>query len=692
MYKLPVLALVTVLFAGACSSNPASRPTAETTTDPSGKASSSGTLSLGIDVANMDPGVRPQDDFYRHVNGKWLASTTIPADKSNYGSFTELFDVSERQQKEIIDHAAQSAGPAGSDAKRIGKFYRAFMNEEAVEAAGATPLRPWLAQVHAVSDKSQLMDYFGQAQRFGFGSPLAFWVNQDAGNTTEYIAYLSQSGLSLPDRDYYLQDTEKFLDAREKFVAHIERVFAMAGLSKGREAAANILALETRLAAAQWDRVRNRDRNATYNRLSKERLTSHNSDLNMQAFLNGAGIGAENYFVVRQPDYLTALGKIVAETPLSVWRQYLNWQVIDQAAPYLSKNFVDADFDFFSRTLRGVEENRPRWKRGVAAVNATLGEAVGKLYVEKYFAPESKARMDQMIDNLRAAFAASIDTLEWMSADTKVQAQKKLAKFTPKIAYPDKWKDYSGLQLTEDNLVANMLASAELEYERMLNKLGGPIDRTEWFMTPQTVNAYYNPSMNEIVFPAAILRPPFFNVEADDAVNYGGIGAVIGHEFSHGFDDQGRKSDGDGTLRDWWTEQDAQEFKRRADGLVAQYAAFSPVDGLHVNGELTLGENIGDLAGLTMAYRAYRLSLNGKEAPVINGYSGDQRFFMGWAQVWRRLYREDELRRRLLTDPHSPSEYRVNGIVANMPEFYAAFNVMPGDRLFRPAQERVKIW
>jgi len=478
----------------------------------------------------------------------------------------------------------------------------------------------------------------------------------------------------------------------QRYLKHVERMFDYAGVQGGADAAQNILSLETGIAELQWGRVQNRDRNATFNPVSKDELVAMMTGIDMNAFLSAAGIERQQRFIVRQPTYQQALVSLIQSTPLSVWRDYLNWHIIDGAAEYLSSEFVDGDFDFYGRTLRGVEQNRPRWKRAVSAVNRALGEAVGKEFVERSLKPEAKVRMDTMVENLRAAFGNSIDGLEWMSESTKVQAREKLAKFTPKIGYPEKWKDYSSLSVSRDSLVDNIMSAGEFMYARELDKLGGPIDRTEWFMTPQTVNAYYNPSMNEIVFPAAILQPPFFNVEADDAVNYGAIGAVIGHEFSHGFDDQGRKSDGDGNLRDWWTEKDAVEFKRRADGLVAQYAAYEPLPGEKVNGELTLGENIGDLAGLTMAYRAYRLALGSEPSPVIGGYTGDQRFFMGWAQVWRRMYRDDELRRRLLTDPHSPSEYRVNGIVSNMPEFHRAFGVKPGDKLYRSSETIVKIW
>ncbi|MFK8028913.1 MAG: M13 family metallopeptidase [Gammaproteobacteria bacterium] len=685
---------LTVLFAAlfmlsACApSTDAVKPTMDSELK---KMSKSSVGELGVDLSNMDRRYRPQDDFFLHVNGGWLEKTEIPSDRSNYGSFSELYDVSEALQREIIENAAKRPNSSAT-AALIGNFYNAYMDEEAISAAGAAPLRPHLDRVSAVRSKRDLMTYFGEGQKYGHGSPIRFWIDQDSGDTTRYVPFITQSGTSLPDRDYYLNDDEKFSSIRKAYLEHIERMFGFAGLPNGAHAARHILELETNIAQKQWERVRNRDRDATFNPMSRQQLVDMMAGVDMDAFLQAAGLGNQQDYIVRQPSFQESLAELINDTPLSVWRDYLNWHVIDGAAEYLTSDFVDADFDFYSRTLRGVEENRPRWKRAVSAVNGSLGEAVGKLYVEKTFKREAKIRMDEMVENLRSAFGNSIDGLEWMSATTKEQAREKLAKFTPKIGYPEKWKDYSSMRVSASDLTGNMMAAAEYSYARNLNKLGGPIDRDEWFMTPQTVNAYYNPSMNEIVFPAAILQPPFFNVDADDAVNYGAIGAVIGHEFSHGFDDQGRKSDGDGNLRDWWTEKDAVEFKRRADGLVAQYAAFEPLPGENVNGELTLGENIGDLAGLTMAYRAYQLSLGGKKAPVIGGYTGDQRFFLGWAQVWRREYREDELRNRLLTDPHSPSEYRVNGIVANMPEFHRAFNVKRGDELYRSPEEIVKIW
>jgi predicted metalloendopeptidase len=645
---------------------------------------------LGFDPANLDTSVRPQDDFYRHVNGAWLERTEIPADKSNYGSFAQLADKSRERLRTIIEEAAATPARKGTDTQKVGDFYKSFMDTTAIQRVGLTPLNEEVSRIDAIKTSDDLLAYFGHAQKSGGGAPFRLFVNQDAKESTRYIAYLNQSGLGLPDKDYY--ENEKFAEQRTKYVEHIERMLGLAAVDNSRTRAREIMQIETRLASHQWERVRNRDRNAVYNKFSIAELNELTPTADWSLVMASAGLKGEKEVIVRQPDYFTAMVEIVNDVPIEQWRGYLYWHLLSTSAPYLGDAYVQEDFNFYSGVLRGIEENLPRWRRGVAAVERALGEVVGKLYVEEHFRPEAKARMEGLVENLRKAFAIAIDDLEWMSPQTKQEAHAKLAKFTPKIGYPDEWKDYSQLSVEPDELLRNVMASREVEYNRMISKLGQPINRNEWFMSPQTVNAYYNPSMNEIVFPAAILQPPFFNMEADDAVNYGAIVAVIGHEFSHGFDDQGRKSDGDGNLRDWWTEQDAVEFKKRADGLVAQYDAYSPIEGMNVKGDFTLGENIGDLAGLAMAYKAYKLSLNGKEAPVIGGYTGDQRFFMGWGQIWRRLYREDELRQRLVTDPHSPSEYRVNGIVSNMPQFFEAFDVKSGDELYRPESQITKIW
>lgn len=650
-------------------------------------------LALGIETANFDTSVRPQDDFYRYANGTWLENTQIPEDKSNYGSFTALSDGAEENLRVLIEEAAADENKEpGSDAQKVGDFYLSFMNEEAVEAAGTTPLVEPLAQIDRIESGADVVAYIGASQRMGLTNPFVLFVNQDSKDSTVYATFMHQTGLGLPNRDYYLEDDERFVALRDKYRDYVGTMFGLAGLEGGEAAGQTVMDMETAIAEAHWTQVQNRQRDKLYNPYDVSGANELTPGFDWNVFLTAAGLDPTRDFIVRQPSFFTALGTMIAQTPVDDWKTYFRFKLIDSAAPLLSAVFVEASFDMHRRAVQGIEQNQPRWKRAVQATDGNVGELAGKMYVAKHFPPAAKVRMNEMIENLRMVFNEAIDELEWMGELTREQAQDKLAKFNTKIGYPDKWRDYSTLEVVAGDLAGNILRSNASQYDRMIGKLGGPIDRTEWFMTPQTVNAYYNPPMNEIVFPAAILQPPFFNVAADDAVNYGAIGGVIGHEFSHGFDDQGRKTDGDGNLRDWWTEEDATEFTARAQGLVDQYAAYSPMEGEYLNGELTLGENIGDLAGLTMAYRAYQRSLGGEEAPVIDGFTGDQRFFLGWAQVWARKYREQELLRRLKIDPHSPSEYRANGTVSNIPEFYAAFDVQEGDGMYIAEADRVKIW
>jgi predicted metalloendopeptidase len=656
-------------------------------------AGSASAQTLGVDTTNFDRSVRPQDDFFRYVNGGWLKRTQIPADRSSYGSFVQLRDRSEEAVRAIVEEAAaaRNAQP-GSETQKVGDLYASFMDSARVEAAGIAPLRPELARIAALGDRAALPELYARLMRLGVQTPMSFGVGQDARQATRYIASVGQSGLGLPDRDYYLKQDARLAAARAAYQTYLETVLRLAGDRDPAAGARAVLAFETALAEKHWDRARSRDREATYNLRTVAQLDSITPGFSWGRFLQAANAAGTPGVVVRQPDYLTAMNQLVASTPLYVLKQYLTVKLVDSYASALSSPFVNAQFAYRGKALQGLEENRPRWKRGVSVVEGTLGEAAGRLYVQRNFRPESRERMQQLVGNLRTAFGEAIDSLEWMSPATKVQAQAKLAKFNVKIGYPDQWRDYSALEIRRGDLAGNLMRAAEFGYNRMVRRLGQPIDRGEWGMTPQTVNAYYSSTMNEIVFPAAILQPPFFDPSADDAVNYGGIGAVIGHEISHGFDDQGRRSDGEGNLRDWWTEADNEAFKQRADALVAQYGAFSPLEGLNVNGRLTLGENIGDVSGLAMAYRAYRKSLNGREAPVIDGLTGDQRFFMGWAQVWRTLQRPDALRQQIMTDSHSPGEYRVNGVLRNIPEFYRAYNVQPGDKMYLPPEQRVKIW
>ncbi len=655
--------------------------------------SSESKLQSGIDRENFDVTARPQDDFYGYVNGAWLQKTVIPEDKSNYGAATELFDESEKNLREIIEESARAADkPEGSDAQKVGDFYLSYMDTARVEKLGLKPIEKDLAQIRKIATRQDLIKQFAHFNKVQLQTPFGFWVNQDLKNSTEYILYFNQSGLGLPDRDYYFKDDAKFQEIRRKYLAYIEKILTLGGQDNAAAKAARIMEMETGLAQYHWTRVENRDRDKTYNKFALAQLAGLTPDFDWPYFMQASDIANAPEVIIRQPSFFEGFNGIFAKYSVEDWKAYCAWKLLDGAAPLLPQRFVDAHFEFRQKTLSGIEKNRPRWKRAVSGVNDVLGEVVGRIYVERYFKPEAKARMVELVENLKRAYRERIQQLDWMSPETKQQALAKLAKFNTKIGYPDKWKDYSQLVIKKDELLQNYLRSSMLEYRREIDKLGKPIDRQEWFMTPQTVNAYYNPAMNEIVFPAAILQPPFFNMAADDAVNYGAIGAVIGHEITHGFDDQGRKSDGDGNLLDWWTEQDAAEFKKRAGVLVEQYNGYNPVDSMQVNGELTLGENIADLGGLAIAYSAYKMSLQGKEAPVIDGFTGEQRFFLGYAQVWRRKYRDEELRRRILTDPHSPSRYRAIGVLSNMPEFYRAFGVKEGDVMYRSDDMRVKIW
>ncbi len=658
----------------------------------SAQVKASGTA-LGIDVAGMDRSVRPQDDFFRFVNGTWADKTAIPADMSNYGSFIVLRDKSQDAIKSIIDAvSAQKDAPKGSTAQKVGDLYRSFMDTARIEALGLKPLEGELARINSLKSTAELPATFAYFARIGVGAPFSAGVGQDPKNSNQYVVSMGQSGLGLPDRDYYLRNDTKFEAIRKSYTEYIAQLFTLAGLPDPQGAAQRVLALETQLAEKQWDRARNRDRNATYNKMTVAQLSQSAPGFEWRLWLNDLGGASVNEVIVRQPDYMQAATQILAATPIGTWKELLSFRLLDANAGLLPRAFVEADFNFAGKVLAGQQELRPRWKRGVSAVEGVLGEEVGKLYVEKYFSPEAKTRMDALVKNLLAAFKEGINDLEWMSPATRAQAQEKLSKFTVKIGYPDRWRDYSGLEVAPGDVIGNAMRARRFANADMWSHLGQPVERWRWGMTPQTVNAYYSSTNNEIVFPAAILQPPFFNVNADDAVNYGAIGAVIGHEISHGFDDQGRKSDGDGNLRDWWTPEDAKAFDERTAKLGAQYEAYQPVAGMHINGKLTMGENIGDLSGIAVAFRAYHMSLGGKEAPVIEGFTGDQRFFMGFAQVWRYKAREAAIRNQLLTDPHSPGMFRAFVPLTNIDAFYKAFNLQPGDKLYRAPEDRVKIW
>jgi len=647
-------------------------------------------LLSGVDLQYVDQSVRPQDDLYRHLNGKWLDSFQIPADKGSYGSFTYLYDATQEQLRVIVDGLD---GSGDAEARKIADLYASFMDESRLEALGLKPLQTEFAAIDAISDKKEIPALIAHLNRIGAGAPYAFSINQDARNSLQYAVIVRQSGLGMPDRDYYLKDDAKLKDTRAKYLVHICKMLGMAGDADAQSHAAAILDLETALAQVQWTRVENRDSIKTYNKTAIAELPQLMPGYAWPEYLRASDIaGRVDSVIINQPSYFSGLDKLMRETPLPDWKAYFKWHVLSAAAPYMSKAFVDERFAFSGTVLSGIPENRDRWKRGVALIDDALGEALGKRYVAKYFPPQNKARMEALIANMLEAYRRDIDTLDWMSPETRKGAQAKLTKLVTKIGYPDTWRDYGALQISRDDLWGNVVRANEFEYRRNLNKLGKPVDRSEWGMTPQTINAYYNPLMNEIVFPAAILQPPFFNVQADDAVNYGGIVAVIGHEMSHGFDDRGSQYDADGNLRDWFTPEDHQKFKAKTRVLVAQYGTYEPVPGFPVNGELTLGENIGDNSGLAIAYKAYRLSLAGKTPPVIDGFTGEQRLYLGWVQVWRGKEREAEAIQRIKSDPHSPAAVRGTAPVVNQEGFYAAFGVKQGDKMYLPPEKRVNIW
>jgi len=646
----------------------------------------------GVDLQYIDNKVPPQQDFYVHVNGKWLDTAKILADKPAYGSFYKLADETRVQLKQLIGDAVKQPPKDHPDARKVVDFYGSFMDESAVDKLGAKPLEAELKRIDALNNEQDLPALLAQLQQIGVTVPFAFSIQQDAKDSTRYIIEFDQDGLGLPDRDYYLKDDPKFKQDRGKYVKHVAKMLTLLGTPSANDDADRIMVLETALAKAQWTRVQTRDVDKIYNPVAVGKLKTLAPGYDWSAYLKATGIPTVPYVVVSEPSYLAGVAKILDDTPLSVLKAYLKWHLVSDYARYLSEPFVAAHFDFYGRTLQGTPQMEPRWKRALQAVNGHIGFALGKMYVARYFPPQNKARMVALVGNLRATYKASIEKLDWMDAATKQRALEKLAKFTLKIAYPDQWRDYSKLIIKPDDLVGNVMRANRFEYAREVNKLGKPIDRTEWGMTPQTVNAYYNPAMNEIVFPAAILQPPFFNAEADDAVNYGGIGAVIGHEMSHGFDDQGAKYDGDGNLDNWWSPATLKKFQAKTKALISQYGQFEALPGHHVNGALTIGENIADNSGLNIAYQAYQRSLHGKPAPVIDGLTGDQRFFMGWAQVWRAKRRPAYALQLLTVDPHSPPRFRCDGVLSNMDTFYRAFDVKPGDKMYLPPNQRVQMY
>jgi putative endopeptidase len=649
-------------------------------------------LTSGINAAEFDPGVRPQDDLFRHVNGQWIARTEIPADKARWGSFYLLAEEAEKAVREIILEA-QSA-ESGTEQRKIGDLYASFMDEQRAEQLEATPIEADLASVDQVTSIPALLGALGRLERAGVSGAFQLYVDNDPGNPERYLVFVEQGGLGLPDESYYREET--FASVREAYAAFIERMFRLAGYADAAQRAKRVFALETELASHHWDNVATRDSQKTYNLKTWGQVSALAAGADLDVWLAGLGApaGAFEEVVVREPSFLTGLAATLTAPRLDAWRDWLRWQIIRSSAAYLSSDFVEANFDFYGRTLSGTPQLRDRWKRGVSLVEGALGEAVGRVYVERHFKPSAKESMDVLVGYLVEAYRDSITKLDWMTAETRDRALEKLDKFTPKIGYPVKWRDYSALSIDPGNLIANVRATSEFEFQRELGKIGKPLDRDEWFMTPQTINAYYNPGFNEIVFPAAILQFPFFDENRDAAANYGAIGAVIGHEIGHGFDDQGSKYDGDGRLTDWWTEADRAAFEERTASLIEQYDALAPkqVPDHHVNGALTIGENIGDLGGLSIAWKAYLLSLDGAEPPVIDGLTGARRFFLSWAQAWQMKLRDEEAIRLLAIDPHSPNEFRCNQIVSNIDAFYDAFGVTSTDALWLDPVKRVTIW
>jgi putative endopeptidase len=648
------------------------------------------TLPSGIPVDELDPGIRPQDDLFRHVNGRWIARTEIPADRARDGAFRLLAEVAEQAVREIVEESASA--PEGSEERKFGDLYASFMDADRAERLGSQPISQTLDEARAVRSTPELLATLGRLERLGIDGLYRFYVDTDPGNPERYVVFFEQGALSLPDESYYRED--RFAHVRDAFAGHVRRMFELAGLPEPGQAAERVVALETAVAGHHWDKVASRDRQKTYNLVTWDGVLSHGPDLRGWLAAMDPPAGSFDEIVLRQPSFSAGLASLLTEEQFPAWRDWLCWQVIHGSAAYLSEAIVKENFDFYGRTLSGTPQLRERWKRGVSLVEAAMGEAVGRAYVTRHFRPAARERMDVLVASLIEAYRQSIEKLEWMGADTRQRALDKLGKFTPKIGYPARWRDYSSLLIDPADLMANVRAAHTFEFHRQLNKIGKPIDRDEWRMTPQTINAYYNPGMNEIVFPAAILQDPFFDSDRDDAANFGAIGAVIGHEIGHGFDDQGSRYDGDGRLTDWWSAADRQAFEARTRSLIEQYNALAPkqTPDQHVNGALTIGENIGDLGGLGIAWKAYQVSLNGGQAPVIDGLTGAQRFFLSWARAWQEKARDTEVIRLLAIDPHSPCEFRCNQIVRNLDEFYAAFDVGATDQLWLEPAARVRIW
>ena len=688
------LSLLMIAMLSACQQDAAETPNSASAEPPAAAVESEPVaLHSGIDLTGFDPSVKPQDDFYDYVTGTWMKQTEIPADKSNYGSFDIVQDATEAQLRALIEEVSSDSSAApGSAAQKIRDFYNSYMDESAAASRGVDAIAAELESIEAAQTHDDLLGLFGALSTHGVNTPFAAAIFADLNDANSNAVYISEAGITLPDRDYYLEDTDQYIAGRALYKDYVQSLFDMGGFANGEQAANEILALETKLAEYHWTREQNRDPVAANNPKTPEQLQDFSPRIDWQSFMSSQDIPVRDQYIVLQPSYVEAVDDIFLDTPVDAWKQYLRFQTLHAFAPVLNDASFKLWFDFSLAGLQGVPEPRPRWKRAVSAINGNMGFLLGQLYVERHFPPEAKQKMETLVNNLLQAYRDSIGDLDWMSEETRNAALDKLSKFTTKIAYPDVWRDYSSLEITAGDLIANIKSSNEFETRRLLNRLDKPVDKTEWGLTPQTVNAGYRPLANEIVFPAAILQAPFFDFTADDAANYAAIGAAIGHEIGHGFDDSGRQFDGDGNVRDWWTEADAEAFEVRRQKLADQYDAVVVIDGLTINGDFTSGENIGDLGGLAIAHKAYRMSLGGEEPAVIDGLTGDQRFFMSWAQVWRRSYRDAELKRRLTIDPHSPSKARTNVVLRNIPAFYEAFNVQEGDGMYLPPEDRVKIW
>ncbi|MEO8545373.1 MAG: M13 family metallopeptidase [Burkholderiaceae bacterium] len=645
----------------------------------------------GLELAGFDAGVRVQDDLFRAANGAWISKAQIPADKSYFGVISQLRDRSDEQVRAIVDELGAKPQQSGTVEDKIATFYGAYMDTAAIDRAGLKPARATLASITAIRSRADLARWLGRAQG-QFNTPIGLWVAPDSKDPSTYLALTWQGGLGMPDRDYYLKDDDRLIKARSAYADYLARLASLAGEKAPKQVARQVLALETRIAQAHWDKVSNRDAVKTYNPMTLAELAKLAPGMNWAAFMTAGDLSGTNRLSVSQPSTATAIARLVGEVDLAQWRQYLKLRVLDDGAEVLPEAFRNARFAFQGTALTGTTEERPRWQKGIAEVNGALGEAVGQVYVARHFPAANKVRMTELVANLMAAFGSSIDGLTWMTPATKAAAKEKLSKYGLKIGYPDKWRDYSKFQARAGDAFGNRARSGRFEWQRIAARAGKPVDRVEWGMTPQTVNAYYDGSLNEIVFPAAILQPPLFDITADDAVNYGAIGAIIGHEISHGFDDQGSKFDGDGRLRNWWSDADRNAFDAFGAKLVAQYDKYEPLPGKTLNGKLTLGENIADLSGLQIAYKAYQRALDGKPAPVLDGYTGPQRFFLGWSQAWRAKVRDERAMQLLTIDPHSPSQFRANGAAVNHDGFHEAFGTKPGDAMYRPPSERLQIW